>query len=53
MWRLLALLIVLCLIPACTATLEPPKARIVVPAGSDGGGGPPFCPPGHAKKGWC
>ena len=52
MWRLLMVLITLSLIPACTATVEPPKAKIVIPAVSvDGGSG--FCPPGQAKKGRC
>ena len=52
MSRLLLVLIILGLVPACTATLEPPKAKIVIPAGhidTD----PDFCPPGQAKKGRC
>jgi hypothetical protein len=52
MTRVLLTLIVLSLIPACTATVEPPKAKIIVPAVSVDSG-PGFCPPGQAKKGRC
>ena len=38
------------LLSACTATVEPPKAKIVVPAIAPS---PGFCPPGQAKKGNC
>jgi hypothetical protein len=38
------------LLSACTATLEPPKAKIVVPSVATSSG---FCPPGQAKKGNC
>jgi hypothetical protein len=50
--RVVLALIALSLLSACTATLEPPKAKIVVPAVSlDADRG--FCPPGQAKKGRC
>lgn len=52
MSRLVVALIALCLIPACTATVEPPKAKIIVPAVSVDSS-PGFCPPGQAKKGRC
>jgi len=51
MWRLVIMLAA-ALTAACTATVEPPKAKIVIPAISvDDGRG--FCPPGQAKKGRC
>jgi hypothetical protein len=52
MSRLLTVLIALALLSACTATIEPPKAKIVIPAGNVHTG-PAFCPPGQAKKGNC
>ena len=52
MSRLLTVVIALSLLSACTATIEPPKAKIVIPAGSLHTG-PNFCPPGQAKKGNC
>ena len=52
MSRLLMVLIAVSVIPACTATVEPPKAKIVIPAVSVDSG-PGFCPPGQAKKGRC
>lgn len=51
-WRLVAALAALTVVAACTATIEPPKAVVVVPAGSVHTG-PAFCPPGQAKKGNC
>ena len=38
-------------VSACTATIEPPKAKVVVPAIATTS--PGFCPPGQAKKGNC
>jgi hypothetical protein len=38
------------LLSACTATIEPTKAKVVVPAIATS---PGFCPPGQAKKGNC
>jgi hypothetical protein len=52
MSRLLTVLIILAFVPACTATIEPPKAKIVIPAGSIDNDAS-FCPPGQAKKGRC
>ena len=52
MLRLLIMLISLALIPACTATVDPPNAKIVIPAGHIDND-PGFCPPGQAKKGRC
>jgi hypothetical protein len=54
MWRILATALALVLIGACTATVEPPKARVIIPAISvdpqpDRG----FCPPGLRKQGRC
>jgi hypothetical protein len=54
MWRIVATALAFVLLGACTATVEPPKARVVIPAISvdpqpNGG----FCPPGQAKKGRC
>jgi hypothetical protein len=43
-------LLALSVLSACTATIEPPKAKIVVPSISTS---PGFCPPGQAKKGNC
>ena len=54
MWRIVAAALLLAALNACTATVEPPKAKIVFPAISvdpQPGGG--FCPPGQAKKGRC
>jgi outer membrane biogenesis lipoprotein LolB len=48
---LLALaLLAVAVLSACTATIEPPKARIVVPSIATS---PGFCPLGQAKKGNC
>jgi hypothetical protein len=60
-------LLALAVLAACTATIEPPRAKVVVPA--IGQIDPPaatvvvvpaidppspgFCPPGQAKKGRC
>jgi hypothetical protein len=44
-------LLALSVLSACTATIEPPKAKIVVPAIATTS--PGFCPPGQAKKGNC
>lgn len=51
MRQLLAAVCALVALAACTATIEPPKAKIVVPAIATGS--PGFCPPGQAKKGNC
>jgi hypothetical protein len=48
---ILATIMTLVVLSACTATIEPPKAKIVVPAIATGS--PGFCPPGQAKKGNC
>lgn len=45
-----ATLLALLALTACTATIEPPKAKIVVPSIATSSG---FCPPGQAKKGNC
>ena len=50
MRSILVTLLAVSLLSACTATIEPPKARIVVPAIATS---PGFCPPGQAKKGNC
>ena len=50
MRSILVTLLAVALLSACTATVEPPKARIVVPAIATS---PGFCPPGQAKKGNC
>jgi hypothetical protein len=50
MRQILVTLLAVSLLSACTATIEPPKARIVVPAIATS---PGFCPPGQAKKGNC
>jgi hypothetical protein len=50
MRKMLLTLLGLLLLSACTATIEPPKARVVVPAIATS---PGFCPPGQAKKGNC
>jgi hypothetical protein len=50
MRQILVTLLAVSLLSACTATVEPPKARIVVPAIATS---PGFCPPGQAKKGNC
>jgi hypothetical protein len=54
MWRIVAMVLAFALVGACTATVEPPKAKVVIPAISvepqqDG----TFCPPGQGKKGRC
>jgi len=51
MRQVMVALLVLAGLAACTATVEPPKAKIVVPA--IGAPSPGFCPPGQAKKGNC
>jgi hypothetical protein len=51
MRHLFAALLALFALSACTATIEPPKAKIVVPGIASTG--PGFCPPGQAKKGNC
>jgi hypothetical protein len=50
MRQILVTLLAVSLLCACTATIEPPKARVVVPAIATS---PGFCPPGQAKKGNC
>jgi hypothetical protein len=50
MRQILATLLALALLSACTATIEPPKAKVVVPAIATS---PGFCPPGQSKKGNC
>ena len=47
----LAGVLALLAVSACTATIEPPKAKVVVPAIATTS--PGFCPPGQAKKGHC
>jgi hypothetical protein len=65
MRQILVVLLALAGLSACTATIEPPRAKVVVPA--VGVVEPPqaevvvpavapaprFCPPGQAKKGNC
>jgi len=54
MRRIVATVLALVLLGACTATVEPPKARVVIPAISvDPHPNGSFCPPGQAKKGRC
>ena len=50
MRQILPALLALAVLSACTATIEPPKAKIVVPSVASS---PGFCPPGQAKKGNC
>jgi len=51
MRQVLVTLLAVSLLSACTATIEPPKAKVVVvPAIATS---PGFCPPGQAKKGNC
>ena len=50
MQRIVAMLLAFSLLSACTATIEPPKAKVVVPAIATS---PGFCPPGQARKGNC
>ena len=50
MRRITTALLAFSLLCACTASIEPPKAKIVVPAIATS---PGFCPPGQAKKGNC
>lgn len=50
----LVLLLALAGASGCRTTMETPdgyKVRVEDPSGHPGG--PPLCPPGHAKKGWC
>ena len=51
MRQVLVALLTFSVLSACTATLEPPKAKVVVPAIVTTP--PGFCPPGQAKKGNC
>jgi hypothetical protein len=51
MRQALVALLALAVLTACTATIEPQKATVVVPA--IGAPSPGFCPPGQAKKGNC
>jgi hypothetical protein len=50
MRQILVTFLAISLLSACTATIEPPKAKIVVPAIATS---PGFCPPGQATKGTC
>jgi hypothetical protein len=50
MRQILVTLLTLSLLSACTATIEPTKTKVVVPAIATS---PGFCPPGQAKKGNC
>jgi hypothetical protein len=51
MRQILVVLLALVTLAGCTATVEPPLAKvIVVPAIAPS---PGFCPPGQAKKGNC
>lgn len=54
MWRAIATVLAVAFMIGCVAEVEPPKAKIIIPAvkvdtGPNGG----FCPPGQAKKGRC
>jgi len=51
MRQVLVALLTFSVLSACTATLEPPRAKVVVPAIVTTS--PGFCPPGQAKKGNC
>ena len=54
MCRIVAIALALVVLNACTATVEPPKAKVVIPAISvDPQPNGTFCPPGQAKKGRC
>jgi len=54
MWRIIVMVLAVTFIGACTATVEPPKARVVIPAIKvDPQPNGTFCPPGQAKKGRC
>jgi hypothetical protein len=50
MRQILVAVLAFSLLSACTATFEPTRAKVVVPAGATS---PGFCPPGQAKKGNC
>jgi hypothetical protein len=50
MRQILVALVTLSLLSACTATIEPARTKVVVPAITTS---PGFCPPGQAKKGNC
>lgn len=50
MRQILVALLTFSLLSACTATIEPARAKVVVPAIATS---PGFCPPGQAKKGNC
>jgi hypothetical protein len=54
MWRIIVTTVALVFLGACTATVEPPKAKVVFPAiQADPQPSGTFCPPGQAKKGRC
>jgi hypothetical protein len=54
MWRIVVTALAVLALGACTATVEPPKAKVVIPAISvDPQPSGTFCPPGQAKKGRC
>jgi hypothetical protein len=54
MWRIIVTAVAFAFLNACTATVEPPKAKIVVPAIKvEPQPSGTFCPPGQAKKGRC
>lgn len=54
---LIALMSVPLVLSSCRTTAEHRGSRVVVDDGDrydyDRYDGPPHCPPGHAKKGWC
>ncbi len=48
----LALLLSACSVRGPSVKMEPGEVK-VDPVTVEVGGRPGFCPPGHAKKGWC
>lgn len=55
--RVVMLIAVVVFLTACQATVEPKDPKVTIERDkitieSDDHGGK-FCPPGHAKKGWC
>ncbi len=52
MRQVVVALLALAGLAACTATIEPPRAKVVVVPAIDAPS-PRFCPPGQAKKGRC
>jgi hypothetical protein len=51
--KLIGAAVIVMMLAACSATVNPGRTTVHVPGASITTGGGGHCPPGHAKKGWC